>query len=297
MRTKSLSHIQIKSYLLALIFITAFSQNLLAQYSFKVEKQGTGKPIIFIPGLSSSGDVWQKTVSELSQNFECYVFTLAGFAGEPPLENGPYLEIYKSDILKFISNMQLNEVTLIGHSLGGFLSLLIGLENDPAIDKIIIVDALPFLTALSNPNAEEGFNEESAIQYENNLKNLSEEQLRQMRLLTAQSFTNDSTKWTEMVEWFLSSDSRTEAYSSHEMMGMDLRHRLAEIKIPLRIVVPFHTNPYFPDYSIDMAEQMYRLQYSAAPDAQFKIIDNAKHFVMFDQPGKFMETLKKFLNE
>ena len=297
MRIKSFSHLKIKTFLLTIIFITAFSQNLSAQYSFKVGKQGTGKPIIFIPGLISSGDVWQEIVSELSKNYECYVLTLAGFAGEPPLENGPYLDTYKSDVLNFISDTKLKEVTLIGHSLGGFLSLLIGLENDPAIEKIIIVDALPFLTALSNPKAEEGFNEESAIQYENNLKNLPEEQFHQMRLLTAQSFTNDSTKWNQMVDWFLSSDSKTEAYSSHEMMGMDLRRSIANIKIPLRIIVPFHTNPYFPNYSIEMAEQMYRMQYSAAPEAQFKIIDNAKHFVMFDQPEKFMETLKNFLND
>ncbi len=297
MEIKSFLTQKIEFFLALIIFIIPFSQNLLAQHSFKVEKQGTGKPIIFIPGLISGGDVWEKTVSELSQYYECYVLTLAGFAGEPPLENGPYLETYNSDIRKFISDMELNEVTLVGHSLGGFLSLLIGLENDPAIDKIIVVDALPFLAALSNPNAVVGFNEESAIQYENNLKSLSEEQLHQMRLFTAQSFTNDSTKWNEMVDWFVSSDFRTEAYSLHEMMGMDLRHRLADIKIPLRIVVPFHTNPYFPDYSIEIAEQMNRAQYSAATDAEFKIIDNAKHFVMFDQQEKFIGTLKNFAND
>lgn len=153
------------------------------------------------------------------------------------------------------------------------------------------------MAALSNPAAEEGFNEESAIQYENTLKSLSEEQLHQMRLFTAQSFTNDSTKWSEMVGWFLSSDTKTEAYSSHEMMGKDLRQSISKINVPLRIVVPFHTNPYFPDYNIDMAEQMYRLQYSAAQDTEFRIIDNAKHFVMFDQPDKFIEALKDFLNE
>lgn len=287
----------LKNALFSIIFITFLSPNIFARYSFKVQIQGTGKPLIFIPGLVSSGDVWKETVSELTKEFTCYTLTLAGFAGEPSIGSSPYLETYKNDIIRFLFENNLEEVTLIGHSLGGYLSLLIGLENNPAIEKIIVVDALPFLAALSNPAAEEGFNEESAIQYENTLKSLSEEQLHQMRLFTAQSFTNDSTKWSEMVGWFLSSDTKTEAYSSHEMMGKDLRQSISKINVPLRIVVPFHTNPYFPDYNIDMAEQMYRLQYSAAQDTEFRIIDNAKHFVMFDQPDKFIEALKDFLNE
>lgn len=297
MRLNSFLSVKIKTFFILIILTTFFNQNIFAQYRFKFEKQGEGKPLIFIPGLISSGDVWKETVSELSESYECYTLTLAGFAGEPPLNEGPYLENFKSDILKFISDRKLKNVTLIGHSLGGFLSLLLGLEKDPAIEKIIIVDALPLLAALSNPVAEEGFNEESALQYENNLKNMPEEQLNQMRLFTAQSFTNDSTKWFDMVEWFLSSDFKTEAYSSYEMMGKDLRQSISEINVPLRIVVPFHTNPYFPDYSIEMTEQMYRLQYSAARDTELRIIDNAKHFVMFDQPDKFIEALKDFLNE
>lgn len=288
---------KIKTIYILIIFIIFFSQSIFAQYSFKFEKQGTGKPLIFIPGLISGGDVWKETVNILSENYECYTLTLAGFAGEPPLNKGPYLETYKSDLLKFISDRKLKEVTLIGHSLGGFLSLLIGLENDAVIEKIIVVDALPFLAALSNPTATEGFNEESAMQYENNLKNLTEEQLYLMRLFTAQSFTNDSTKWLEMVGWFLASDFRTEAYSSHEMMGRDLRKSIAKINVPLRIVVPFHTNPYFPDYNIELAEQTCRMQYVAAQDVKFKVVDNAKHFVMFDQPEILIEALKEFINE
>lgn len=285
-----------KMFFSLLVFISVLNNDVFAQYSFKIEKQGTGKPVIFIPGLISSGAVWKETVNRLSENYECYTLTLAGFAGESPLKKGPYLEAFKSDILKFISDYKLKGVTLVGHSLGGFLSLLIGLENNPAIEKIIIVDALPFLAALSNPASEEGFNEKSANQYENNLRNMNEEQLYQMRLFTAQSFTNDSTKLAEMVNWFLSSDIKTEAYSSHEMMGKDLRKEIASIKVPLRIIIPFAVNPYFPDFKIETAEQMYRSQYSAAQNVQFKVINNAKHFIMFDQPKIFVETLKEFLN-
>lgn len=40
-----------------------------------------------IPGLSSSGKVWDATVENWKSRFECHVFTLAGFAGQPRMES------------------------------------------------------------------------------------------------------------------------------------------------------------------------------------------------------------------
>jgi pimeloyl-ACP methyl ester carboxylesterase len=49
--------------------------------AFRVQVSGTGRPILLIPGLASSGDTWETTVAHLSDRFTCHVLTLAGFAG------------------------------------------------------------------------------------------------------------------------------------------------------------------------------------------------------------------------
>ena len=51
--------------------------------AFSVQVTGTGKPMIFIPGLASSGAVWDSTVAHYASRYQCFVLQLAGFAGAP----------------------------------------------------------------------------------------------------------------------------------------------------------------------------------------------------------------------
>lgn len=71
----------------ALFTLAAFAKT----PSFAVKVTGHGRPVILIPGLSSSGAVWDGTVAHLKSRFECHVLTLAGFAGEPRIP-APFLK-------------------------------------------------------------------------------------------------------------------------------------------------------------------------------------------------------------
>src|ERR1035441_2564425 len=63
-----------------------------AQDPFQVKVTGHGRPMILIPGLSSSGETWDTTVARYQDRFQCHVLTLAGFAGVPRI-SAPMLEI------------------------------------------------------------------------------------------------------------------------------------------------------------------------------------------------------------
>ena len=51
--------------------------------SFAVKVEGTGRPMILVPGFVSSGEVWADVVAHYKTTYECHVLTLAGFAGVP----------------------------------------------------------------------------------------------------------------------------------------------------------------------------------------------------------------------
>src|SRR4051812_44907803 len=99
--------------------------------SFVVKVTGKGTPIILIPGLSSSGAVWDGTVAHLKDHYECHVLTLAGFAGQPRIEN-PFLETVRNDLTAYIRQHKLDHSIIIGHSLGGFLALWLA-THDPEL--------------------------------------------------------------------------------------------------------------------------------------------------------------------
>ena len=82
--------------------------------AFTVKVTGKGQPILLTPAATCSGDEWNETVARYSQQYECHVFTLPGYAGVALLANGPYLETIKQQIEQYITDKQLNNVILTG---------------------------------------------------------------------------------------------------------------------------------------------------------------------------------------
>ncbi|MFU8862021.1 MAG: alpha/beta fold hydrolase [Cyclonatronaceae bacterium] len=268
-----------------------------AHFGFQAEVTGQGDPIIFIPGLISGGDVWDETIAYFSDQYECHVLTLPGYAGIPAQEEAPYLESWKKDIVRYIQDRKMESVTLAGHSLGGFLSLWIASGNIPELNQIIVLDALPFLAAAFNPDDEPGLSDEDALQYMNSFSGYEQEQIQSMRMMVARGMTNDSTRWEQLTKWAMASDLKTEAYSATEMMGMDLRESISNISVPVLVIGAYQENPQFPEYTLDNMRQTYMAQYQTVPNLRFEVAEGAKHFIMFDKPDQMHRMMYDFLQE
>ncbi|MDP4528702.1 alpha/beta hydrolase [Alkalimonas delamerensis] len=283
--------------LLLLLASASFACAAESKIEFKVEVSGSGKPIILIPGLISSGEVWNETVAALS-DYQTHVFTMPGFAGVPAIMNEErYLTAFKQGIVGYIEYNKLSDVTLIGHSMGGFLSLWIAADSHPAIEKIIVVDALPFLAAAWNPQAQTGFNEASAQQYLNSFLEMDEEDEYAGRLMMARTMTADQAKWEMLAKWALDSDLRTEAWVVTEMMGIDLQNEVGNIQVPVLVMGAYQENPQFPAYTLERMEQIYSGQYQQVSDLQLKIAENSGHFIMYDKPEWMIEKMRTFLSK
>jgi pimeloyl-ACP methyl ester carboxylesterase len=139
-----------QSFLITL-FVVLITQVSIGQKSFTVKVIGKGEPILLFPGFGCTGDLWQETINDLSKTNECHVFTFAGFGTVPPIKT-PWLSTIKDEVINYVKEKKLNKPTLLGHSLGGTLSLwLASLETD-LFKKAILIDALPASAALMIPN-------------------------------------------------------------------------------------------------------------------------------------------------
>src|SRR6478735_1773048 len=112
--------------ILSIILLFGF-YNLASAAAFKVEVTGKGQPLLLIPGLGCSGEVWQGTVSKYGKKYECHIFTLAGYAGVPA-QNQPLLQTAKTEILQYIRQKKLKNSVIMGHSIGGYLTLMLASE-------------------------------------------------------------------------------------------------------------------------------------------------------------------------
>src|SRR5205807_9133314 len=111
----------IRTPLLALLFLTsALSAQPTTRSSgekpFGVRIVGHGRPMILIPGLACSGEVWDATVDHFKDRYECHILTLAGFAGQPPVQ-GPWLQTVANGLADYIRQKKLDRPVIVGHSI------------------------------------------------------------------------------------------------------------------------------------------------------------------------------------
>lgn len=264
---------------LLLISITINAQS----DAFKVDIKGTGSPVLLFPGFTCPGDVWTEVVNELSKNHECHVFTFAGF-GDVPAIDKPWLPKIKEAISAYISDKNLIEPTIIGHSLGGTIGLWLASENQNNIEKIIVVDALASNGALMIPNfkAEE-------ISYDNaynqQLLNMDDVNFKAMAEQMAKAMTLNTEKQGLISKWMIESDRKTYVYGYTDLLKLDLREDISKIEIPVTILAA--TEPY----GLETVKQTYAEQYKNLKNYNIKFAEGSAHFIMFDTPNWLIETI------
>lgn len=191
---------------------------------FEATVVGQGPAVILIPGLASSGEVWQNTVAALKNDYQFHILTLAGFAGVKPLPahawEAGYLVSQQHAILRYIDEQQLKKPVIVGHSLGGYLALAIAASAPDKIAGAVNVDGLPALGLL--------FAQAAASNEGNNAAPASFDPM-----ALAKNMTNNESWHQRIVNDMFRSDGMTSGRVMGELMQADLRPQLASLQVPV----------------------------------------------------------------
>ena len=282
-----------KSFLLYLLIFGTFSLSF-SQTSFDVQVTGSGPAIILIPGLASDGDVWKETAEQLSQKYECHVLTLPGFAGQPSIDlSEGFLPQVKTQITEYIHSLD-QEVILIGHSLGGFLSLQLANELPDQVKQAVIVDSYPFYSAAMNPAASVESMKAMASQMKQMIETLSEEDFEKQQNAGMPMMTNTQDRIPTLVSWSLDSDRSTFSQAMYELMLTDYRKNLSTLKTPILVLGAWYSGK---DYGLtaESVKGNFAQQYQLAENVQIEMAPTAFHFIMWDNPEWMMEKIQAFI--
>ena len=256
---------------------------------FNVEVVGQGPAVILIPGLASSGTVWQSTVDALKADYQLHIFTLAGFAGVAPIPmqnwGEGYLPLQQHAILRYIREQQLDKPVVIGHSLGGYLALALAATAPEQIGAAINVDGLPALGALFAANQA------------NNSGDTQQPQGSFDPMAMAKSMANNEQWQQRIVADMYRSDGMTSGRVMGELMQADLRPQLANISVPvLTLGALQHGAPYS---TPEQVQANYEQQLANAPVQyhRFAFAPDAKHFIMADAPDWLNQQIAQFLQQ
>lgn len=288
-------------FLLALLLLGLVANRAAAQQNPEliIKVIGRGQPIVLIPGLTCHGTTWDETVEAMGKGYQYHIITLPGFAGNPPLntvEDG-FFKQTKSMILDYIDQQKLKKPIIIGHSLGGFMALKIAIDRPDLPSKLVIVDALPYLPGIRDPNISPEQAKAGAIQTKNNMLANGKQPL-EKKTAAQKDFLKwliqDSKKIDLATQWYLDSHIESVAQAMYEMNTTDLRKDLNAIKVPTLVIGAWVAGkPYGATRNGTLSS--YRAQYAALKGVQVDMTDKGYHFVMWGDPEFFISRIKKFL--
>ncbi len=105
--------------------------------------EGQGKPLLIIHGFLGMSDNW-KSFGTLyaAEGFQVHILDLRNHGKSFHSDDFSY-EIMAQDVLEYCQTHQLKKVSIIGHSMGGKVAMLLATTHPELIDKLIVADIGP----------------------------------------------------------------------------------------------------------------------------------------------------------
>lgn len=259
---------------------------------FSVEVRGQGPDVILIPGLGSSRDVWAAQAEALASTHRLHLVQIAGFAGQPVgAPAGQVIQPVVDDLARYIEANRLERPSIIGHSMGGLTGLMLARQHPDDVGRLMIVDSLPFFSAMFGPQVTAATAEPQARAMRDQIAALDDATFTAQQHGGVGRLVKTPAHHAEVVGWSVASDRATFAQAMYEVMTTDMRAEVVNVATPITVVYAYDA-AMGPEAMID---GLYRGQYQPAPHARFVRVDGSYHFIMFDQPAAFQAAVTDFL--
>ncbi|WP_051007921.1 alpha/beta fold hydrolase [Psychroflexus torquis] len=298
-----------------LCWLSAVSQNQISDilnYDEEVKKisianekiaftdEGSGeKTLVFIHGLSSNLKSWYKNVSALKADYRCIALDLPGYGKSTKNSTTYSLKDYAGFLNSFIEIMNLTNVVLLGHSMGGQVAVITVLDAPENFINLVLVasagietfsekEAMVMKASYTTAIVEESTPEQIRNNFEMNFYQFPEDAEFMVRERIAMRDTDDMNIYSEVV-----------VNNIHAMLDEPIIDRLSSIEIPVLMIygkndllIPnkyFHPSQDIRSLVKDAKERISTLK--------VRLIDEAGHFVNFEKPDEVNEEIKQFLKQ
>ena len=248
------------------------------------EMDGRGQPVVLLHGWINSWAVWRETMIYLAERrrFKVYALDFWGF-GESAKETGAPFRVgaYVSMVEQFMEEMGIQQAPVIGHSMGGTVSLSLTLKNPELVRKVAVVGS-PVVGSSLHLLLKMG----SISWIANTLFRIPA----MLRLVVWFVLAGDSQEVQHMIFRDVSRASAESFFRSiGDLWRTDLRSRVGQIEAPTLGIYGIHDNIVNPNQG--------RALLTGVPHAQIAMLSKSRHFPMLDEPDLFRQTLLDFLSD
>ncbi|NTW09723.1 MAG: alpha/beta hydrolase, partial [Anaerolineaceae bacterium] len=229
------------------------------------EVYGRGRPVILLHGWLGSWGLWQETMGFLGRSYRTYALDFWGF-GESGKKRETYaVQDFVGLVNQFMEQLGISQAPLVGHSMGGTVSLAMAIQYPQRVRKVVVVGSPIVGSSLAFPLKLAGYKGIAFL-----LFNMMWAFRLTMRIVDP--FICRDPRFPDMMDKDLSRLT-VESFllSIASLRRTDLRPKLNEIKIPVMGIYGDRDNIVHP-------RQWQPLQ-EGVPHAKIIRWEKAQHFV------------------
>lgn len=245
---------------------------------------GTGKPLLILHGYFGMSDNWKSLGNQFSETYQVHLIDQRNHGRSFHTSEFNY-SLLVEDLRNYIEHHQLENVYLIGHSMGGKTAMLFSVRYPELVSKLVVVDISPRSYQPHHNAILAGLN---SIDFSiDNTRSLVDAKLSKLiPELGVRQFLLKNVYWKEkgLLAFRFNLSSLTENNS--------------EIGAALPINTTYNKETLFlkganSNYISEIDEPLIETHFS---NAKISKIENAGHWLHAENPKQFYDVVTNFLN-
>lgn len=259
-------------------------------------KMGSGPAVLLLHGLGCDHTTWLPVIHKLARKYTVIAPDLLGHGASDKPRADYSVGGYANGMRDLLTVLNIDKVTVVGHSLGGGVAMQFGYQFPERTERIILVapgglgpEVTPMIRAVSLP----GFNELMGFLTLPGLRHLGIAGLHALAR-TGSSLTRDLDEVAAIYDSF--KDPRSRKAISHVVRAVvDTRGQLVTMidrayltqAMPM-LIVWGSDDRVIPVHHADTAA-------AVAPGAIVEVLGNSGHFPHKDHPERFVKIVNDFI--
>lgn len=244
-----------------------------------VQVVGQGPAVVFCHGFTTTGAFWREQIKPLSEGHKVVVINLPGHGPSPrPKERHYTMEAFVADVANVFELLGLQNVVLVGLSMGGTISQQFALKYPHLLKALVLVGATPH-----------GLGPD--VNVDNVLRAINEMGVEKSSQVVIERSFGSATS-TALLNFAKNEVIQTPDYVAKEAIvslnAADSRNSLGKIQLPTLIVCGDEDTITPPKESEALAKGI--------ANSRLKIVKQAGHFPMLEKPNEFNQLLMEFID-